>query len=114
VLQVTALINSLAHVFGSRRFETSDQSRNNALLAILTLGEGWHNNHHHEQSSAKQGYAWWELDVSYYVLWILEKVGVVWDVRTHASIAARRARTGTKSAEIAAPAAVSREVPTTT
>jgi stearoyl-CoA desaturase (Delta-9 desaturase) len=92
VLQVTALINSLAHVVGSRRFQTSDDSRNNWLLALLTFGEGWHNNHHQEMSSAKQGYAWWELDMGYAILWLLEKAGVVWDVRTHASIAAKRAR----------------------
>ena len=91
VLQATMLINSLAHVVGTRRFPTSDQSRNNPLLALLTLGEGWHNNHHHEMSSARQGVAWWELDVSYYVLWCLERLGVIWDLRTHASIAARRA-----------------------
>jgi stearoyl-CoA desaturase (Delta-9 desaturase) len=90
VLQVTSLINSLAHVVGSRRFATKDDSRNNPLLALITLGEGWHNNHHHEMSSARQGVKWWELDVSYYVLWLLAKIGVVWDVRTHASIQAGR------------------------
>jgi stearoyl-CoA desaturase (Delta-9 desaturase) len=92
VLQITALINSLAHVVGSRRFKTTDDSRNNFLLALLTLGEGWHNNHHHEMTSAKQGYAWWEIDISYMVLWVLQKLGVVWDVRTHATIAALRTR----------------------
>jgi stearoyl-CoA desaturase (Delta-9 desaturase) len=90
VLQVTSLINSLAHVFGSRRFATKDDSRNNPLLALVTLGEGWHNNHHHEMSSARQGVTWWEIDISYYVLWLLAKLGVVWDVRTHASIQAGR------------------------
>jgi len=81
VLHATALINSLAHVWGSRRYDTKDQSRNNALLAILTLGEGWHNNHHHCMTSARQGFFWWEIDVSWYVLLVLEKLGVVWDVR---------------------------------
>ena len=90
VLHATMLINSMAHVFGTRRFETKDASRNNPILAILTLGEGWHNNHHHEMTSARQGFVWWELDVSYYVLCVLEWLGVVWDVRTHATIAARR------------------------
>jgi stearoyl-CoA desaturase (Delta-9 desaturase) len=90
VLHATALINSLAHIFGTRRFETTDGSRNNWLLSLLTFGEGWHNNHHHEMSSARQGYVWWEIDASYYILWLLSKVGVVWDVRTHASIAARK------------------------
>jgi stearoyl-CoA desaturase (Delta-9 desaturase) len=92
VLHATALINSLAHIFGSRRFETKDGSRNNMLLSLLTFGEGWHNNHHHEMTSARQGYVWWEIDASYYILWLLEKVGIVWDVRTHASIARARAR----------------------
>jgi stearoyl-CoA desaturase (delta-9 desaturase) len=81
LLHGTFLINSLAHVWGSRRYETRDQSRNNALLALLTLGEGWHNNHHHFMSSARQGFFWWEIDVSYYVIKLLERLGLVWDVR---------------------------------
>ncbi len=80
-LHATACINSLAHVWGSRRFDTPDGSRNNALLALFTLGEGWHNNHHHEMSSARQGLYWWEIDVTYYTLLVLEKLGVIWDVR---------------------------------
>jgi stearoyl-CoA desaturase (Delta-9 desaturase) len=81
VLHATFTINSLAHVFGSRRYATSDTSRNNALLALLTFGEGWHNNHHHYQSSCRQGFYWWEVDVSYYAIKLLERVGLVWDVR---------------------------------
>ncbi len=77
----TFFVNSLCHVFGTRRYQTTDQSRNNWLVAILTLGEGWHNNHHHYQSAACQGFRWWEIDVSYYVLKGLEVFGVVWDVR---------------------------------
>ena len=77
----TFTINSLAHVYGSRRYETSDDSRNNFLLALLTLGEGWHNNHHHYQASANQGFFWWEIDITYYVLVGLEKLGVVHDLR---------------------------------
>jgi stearoyl-CoA desaturase (delta-9 desaturase) len=80
-LHATACINSLAHIWGSRRFETSDGSRNNAWLALLTFGEGWHNNHHHEMSSARQGLAWWEIDVTYYSLVVLEKLGLIWDLR---------------------------------
>jgi len=80
-LQATMCINSLAHVWGSRRFETRDGSRNNALLAVLTLGEGWHNNHHHDMGSARQGLVWWELDVTFYSLWVLEKCGIIWDLR---------------------------------
>jgi stearoyl-CoA desaturase (delta-9 desaturase) len=75
------LINSLAHVWGSRRYETADQSRNNPLLALLTLGEGWHNNHHHYMSSARQGFYWWEIDLTYYVLQLLARVRVVWGIR---------------------------------
>ena len=77
---VTFCINSLAHVWGSRRYATSDDSRNNPLLAVLTLGEGWHNNHHHYQRTARQGFQWWELDITYYVLKLLEKLRIVWDV----------------------------------
>jgi len=74
-------INSLSHLIGNRRYETNDESRNNAVLAVLTLGEGWHNNHHHYQSSANQGFFWWEIDVSYYLIRLLSWFGLVWDVR---------------------------------
>ena len=74
-------INSLSHLFGRRRYATGDESRNNWLLAILTTGEGWHNNHHHYQSAANQGFRWWELDVTYYVLRLLALFGLVWDIR---------------------------------
>jgi len=77
----TFLINSLCHVFGSRRYKTTDTSRNNLLFALITLGEGWHNNHHHYQSSVKQGFFWWEIDFSYYVLKVLSWFGIVWDLR---------------------------------
>ena len=68
-------------MFGSRRFVTRDDSRNNLLVAILTLGEGWHNNHHRYQSSARQGFVWWEIDVSYMALLLLERLGLVWQLR---------------------------------
>jgi len=74
-------INSLSHMFGRRRYPTTDDSRNNWLLALLTTGEGWHNNHHHYQSSANQGFFWWEVDVTYYVLRLMAAVGLVWDLR---------------------------------
>jgi stearoyl-CoA desaturase (delta-9 desaturase) len=77
---VTFCINSLAHVWGSRRYATTDDSRNNPVLALLTFGEGWHNNHHHYQRSARQGFFWWEVDITYYVLKGLEKLRVVRDV----------------------------------
>ncbi len=75
---VTFSINSVAHRFGSRRYETGDESRNNALLAVLTLGEGWHNNHHRFQGSVRQGFRWWELDLSYYALRAMAALGLVW------------------------------------
>jgi stearoyl-CoA desaturase (delta-9 desaturase) len=77
---VTFCINSLAHVWGKRRYPTSDDSRNNALLGLLAFGEGWHNNHHHYQRSARQGFFWWEIDLTYYVLKLLEVMHLVWDV----------------------------------
>jgi stearoyl-CoA desaturase (delta-9 desaturase) len=76
----TFTINSLSHLWGSRRYATDDDSRNNPVLAIITLGEGWHNNHHHYQVSARQGFMWWEYDITYYVLWVLSAVGLVWDI----------------------------------
>ena len=81
VFHATLFINSLAHMWGSRRYQTNDSSRNNPLLAILTLGEGWHNNHHHFQSSARQGFFWWELDLTYLVLRALAKIKVIWGLR---------------------------------
>jgi len=77
----TLLINSLSHVWGSRPYATKDDSRNNALLAFITLGEGWHNNHHHDMSSARQGFRWWQIDATYYALVVLSWLGVVWDLR---------------------------------
>jgi stearoyl-CoA desaturase (Delta-9 desaturase) len=77
----TFTINSLAHLFGRRRYATSDDSRNSLALALLTTGEGWHNNHHRYQSSARQGFRWWEVDVTYYVLRLLAAVGLIWDLR---------------------------------
>jgi len=81
LFHTTVSINSLSHVIGSRRFETKDNSRNNWLLALLTLGEGWHNNHHHYPATARQGFFWWEVDITYYVLKFLEKMGVIWNVK---------------------------------
>lgn len=78
----TFVINSLAHVIGRRRYPTRDGSRNSLLLALVTFGEGWHNNHHFYASSANQGFFWWEIDVSYYVLRVLAALGVVRDLRT--------------------------------
>ena len=82
LIHATLLINSLAHRVGSRRYPTRDDSRNNFWLALLTLGEGWHNNHHYHAASARQGFYWWEIDISFYLLWCLEKAGLIWDVRS--------------------------------
>jgi stearoyl-CoA desaturase (delta-9 desaturase) len=77
----TFLVNSLAHVMGRRRYVTSDTSRNSWIIALVTNGEGWHNNHHHYQASARQSFRWWEWDPSFYVLWVLERVGIVTDMK---------------------------------
>ena len=77
----TFTINSLAHIFGSRRFETTDGSRNNWLLALITFGEGWHNNHHFSMSSCRQGLRWWEIDITYGVLKVLSFLGIVREMR---------------------------------
>jgi stearoyl-CoA desaturase (Delta-9 desaturase) len=77
----TFSINSLAHVWGTKRFRTGDESRNNFVLALLTLGEGWHNNHHYYQSSCRQGVRWWEVDLTFYLLRSLELLGVTRDLR---------------------------------
>lgn len=78
----TFCINSLAHVSGSKRYVTGDDSRNNWLLAIFTMGEGWHNNHHAYQASVRQGFKWWEIDPTYYLLRALSWTGLVWDLQT--------------------------------
>ena len=78
----TFTINSLTHVFGRRRYVTTDDSRNHWLLALITCGEGWHNNHHYYQSTANQGFFWWEFDPSFYVIKVAKWLGLVWDVRT--------------------------------
>jgi stearoyl-CoA desaturase (delta-9 desaturase) len=77
----TFTINSLAHLVGSRRYVTSDTSKNSFLLSLITLGEGWHNNHHHYMASVRQGFFWWELDVTYYLLKMLSWCGFIWDLR---------------------------------
>jgi stearoyl-CoA desaturase (delta-9 desaturase) len=76
----TFTINSLSHLWGGRRYATEDDSRNNLVLAMITMGEGWHNNHHHYQVAARQGFYWWEIDCTYYVLRALSAVGLVWDL----------------------------------
>ncbi|HVW25410.1 MAG TPA: acyl-CoA desaturase [Polyangiaceae bacterium] len=76
----TFTINSLSHMIGRRRYATTDNSRNNLALALITMGEGWHNNHHYYQRATNQGFFWWEIDLTYYVLRLLQAVGLVWDL----------------------------------
>ena len=78
----TFTINSLTHLWGTRRYQTSDDSRNNLWLALITLGEGWHNNHHRYMKSTRQGFTWWEIDMTFYGLWLLSKLGLVWSLRS--------------------------------
>ncbi len=77
----TACINSLAHLMGNRRFNTTDDSRNSFILSLITLGEGWHNNHHRYQSSTRNGFYWWELDITYYILKALSWTGFIWGLK---------------------------------
>lgn len=76
----TFAINSVAHWFGRRRYATTDSSKNSFLLALVTMGEGWHNNHHYFPRATRQGFFWWELDMTYYVLRAMSAVGLVWDL----------------------------------
>lgn len=78
----TFAINSVAHLIGRRRYVTQDSSRNNWLLALITCGEGWHNNHHYFPASSRQGFFWWEIDLTYYVLKILQFFGLVKNLQT--------------------------------
>ncbi len=104
----TFTINSVMHVFGRRVFPTTDTSRNSMIFALVTMGEGWHNNHHFYPSSAAQGFRWWQLDASYYLLWLGEKAGVVKGLRrapTAAVVARLVAGAGAAGTHLAADAA---------
>ena len=81
LFHATCTINSLSHLFGFKRFGTKDQSRNNLWLAFLTLGEGWHNNHHYYPAATRQGFYWWEIDITYYMLWCMARLGLIWDLQ---------------------------------
>ena len=81
----TWLVNSATHLWGTRRFETRDDSRNNGLIAAITFGEGWHNNHHAYPRSAKHGLAWYEFDVNWVQIWLLEKIGLIKNVYAYTS-----------------------------
>ncbi len=96
LFHATCLINSAAHQIGRRRYATRDHSGNSLLLALLTLGEGWHNNHHRYPSAARQGFFWWEIDVTYYLLVVMSWLGLVRDlhpVPAHVKLGARDAAT---------------------
>jgi len=80
LFHTTCLINSLAHTMGRRRYATDDDSRNSLILALLTFGEGWHNNHHRYPGATRQGHRWYEVDITFYGLWLLSKLGVIWDL----------------------------------
>jgi stearoyl-CoA desaturase (delta-9 desaturase) len=77
----TFAINTVNHLFGSRRFETQDESRNNPITAFFAAGEGWHNNHHRYQRAARNGFYWWEFDITWYVIRAMKAVGLAWDVQ---------------------------------
>jgi stearoyl-CoA desaturase (delta-9 desaturase) len=93
----TFAINTVNHMFGSRRFDTIDESRNNALTAFFAVGEGWHNNHHRYQRAARNGFYWWEFDLTWYVIRAMAVVGLAWDLqsvpeRVYEEARARRTR----------------------
>lgn len=83
VMNVSSAVNYVCHRWGSRRFATEDRSRNNAIVAALSWGEGWHNNHHFYPASARSGFAWWEIDFNWYLIRTLAALGIVWDVREY-------------------------------
>jgi stearoyl-CoA desaturase (delta-9 desaturase) len=102
----TFSINSLAHMIGKRRYATTDNSKNSLALALVTMGEGWHNNHHYYQRAVNQGFFWWEIDMTYYVLRVMERVGLVWDLHTpppHVRDAFKREVAPTPPAKAPAP-----------
>lgn len=77
----TSCINSMAHVFGRKRYQTGDDSRNSLILSLITLGEGWHNNHHMHMGCVRQGFYWWEIDITFYLLKGFSYLGLIWDLR---------------------------------
>lgn len=77
----TFSINSIMHKFGNQRYETGEESKNSLWLALLTLGEGWHNNHHYYETASRQGFFWWEIDITWYILKVLSWTGLIWDLK---------------------------------
>ena len=116
LLHATLCINSLAHHYGSRDFDTEDHSRNNLFLSIITLGEGWHNNHHYYAGSTRQGFYWWQIDVTYYLLKLMSWFGLVWGLkpipaRVYDVSKIARARKQKKAAKTGTPTIHSKESP---
>lgn len=81
IIHLAGAVNYFCHGRGSRRYETNDESTNNWFIAIFSLGEGWHNNHHYCQNSARAGFYWYEIDILYWIICLLERMGLVWNVR---------------------------------
>ncbi|MFZ4115544.1 MAG: acyl-CoA desaturase [Chthoniobacterales bacterium] len=102
LLHGTLFINSLAHLWGDRPYQTEDDSRNNFWLSLITLGEGWHNNHHRYPHATRQGFRWWEIDITYYGLKILSWLGLIWDLKPvpHAVLEESPLRMGTVNPDI--------------
>ncbi|NKB23091.1 MAG: acyl-CoA desaturase [Kiritimatiellae bacterium] len=92
VYHATFCINSVTHMMGKKRFRIKDDSRNSFLLAFLTMGEGWHNNHHRYPMATRQGLYWWEIDMTYYILVLLSKLGLIWDLQKHPQMIYEEAR----------------------
>ena len=99
LFHVTCLVNSAAHLTGRRRYKTTDSSRNSLWIALLTMGEGWHNNHHHYPGSTRQGFYWWEIDVTYYTLKMMSWVGLIWDLKPVPEHALESGRVGELATE---------------
>lgn len=101
----TFAINTVNHLFGSRRFHTLDDSTNNPITALFAAGEGWHNNHHRYQRAARNGFYWWEVDPTYYTIWVMEKLGLAWDVQPVPDRIYREAAEGAANARSGGPVA---------
>lgn len=100
----TFAINTVNHLFGSRRFDTIDESRNNIITAVFAVGEGWHNNHHRYQRAARNGFYWWEFDPTWYTIRLMQMVGLAWDVQPVPARIYEEARAGqARRAKKAAP-----------
>ena len=98
VLHATWLVNSASHMWGYRNYETTDDSRNNWLVAIVAYGEGWHNNHHAYPRMAKHGHQWWEFDITWQAIRLLRATGLVWDVVDYKNAAEKKANQAKQAA----------------